>query len=75
MKLTKPQLALLEYLDISPNETMACERACHPNTAAALERRGLLTIEDGNGDFRPWFDCQITAQGREALTAGRRGRP
>lgn len=65
--LTKAQSKLLTYLGAS-GEQEACERVCHPNTAAALERRGLLTIEDGDGSFRPWFDCKITSKGRAALT-------
>jgi len=67
--LTKPQEALLAYLAGEPNGYGACERVCHPNTAAALERRGLLTVEDGDGSFRPWFDCKITDAGRQALPA------
>lgn len=70
-KLTKAQVELLGYLANEPDGQGACERVCHPNTAAALERRGLLTIDDGNGDFRPWFDCKITASGRAALEDGR----
>jgi hypothetical protein len=65
-RLTEAQLALLQYLD-GTGKQEACERVCHPNTAAALERRGLLTIEDGDGSFRPWFDCRITPAGRAAL--------
>lgn len=67
VKLTKAQQFLLSYLDHWPDDAIACERVCHPNTAAALERRGLLTIEDGDGSFRPWFDCRITTAGRAAL--------
>jgi len=67
-KLTKPQIDLLSYLADEPGGQGACEHVCHPHTAAALERRGLLTIEDGNGDFRPWFDCKITEAGRRALS-------
>lgn len=66
MKLTEPQRKLLAYLAAEQGRA-ACERVCHPNTAAALERRGLLTIEDGDGSFRPWFDCAITDAGRTAL--------
>lgn len=68
MRLTKAQIDLLTYLrDEGGGEPTACERVCHPNTASALERRGLLTIEDGDGDFRPWFDCQITPAGLQAI--------
>ncbi len=66
MKLTDPQRKLLAYL-ANEQGAAACERVCHPNTAASLERRGLLTIEDGDGGFRPWFDCAITPAGRAAL--------
>lgn len=65
--LTMAQVALLTYLADEPG-LAACERVCHPNTAAALERRKLLTIEDGDGAFRPWFDCRITEAGRAALS-------
>ena len=67
-KLTPPMAALLAYLSEQPDGYSACERVCHPNTAAALERRCLLTIEDGDGSFRPWFDCRITDAGRTALS-------
>lgn len=66
-KLTTAQHALLTHLAEEPDGCLACERMCHPNTAAALERRGLLTIEDGDGSFRPWFDCRITPAGRAVL--------
>jgi hypothetical protein len=66
-KLSSAQRALLVYL-AETGEREACERICHPNTAAALERRGLLKIEDGDGSFRPWFDCMITPAGRAALS-------
>lgn len=66
-RLTKAQHELLLYLSEAGDGYAACERVCHPNTAAALERRGLLSIEDGDGGFRPWFDCQITPAGRAAL--------
>lgn len=67
--ITSAQVALLTYLSDAPEGYAACERVCHPNTAAALERRGLLTIEDGDGKFRPWFDCRITDAGRKALSS------
>jgi hypothetical protein len=66
VKLTEPQRVLLAYL-VAEGGYAASERFAHPNTAAALERRGLLTIEDGDGAFRPWFDCRITPAGRAAL--------
>lgn len=67
VKLTKAQMSLLLYLSEEPDDYAACERVCHPNTAAALERRGLITIEDGDGAFRPWFDCSLTSKGCLAL--------
>jgi len=67
-KLTKAQRSAVEYLQ-AHDGSAACERALHPNTARALERRGILTIDDGDGAFRPWFDCTLTELGRKAPEA------
>lgn len=74
VRLTKAQIRLLLHLEGSAGGYAACERVAHPNTASALERRGLVTVEDSDGKWRPWFDCCITLAGRAALkTQGPQG--
>lgn len=70
MKLTDTQRALLTHLTAEAQEWQEwhpCERVTKRQTADALKRRGLVEIDDGDGQFYPWFDCRVTDAGRAAL--------
>ena len=71
-KLSKAQRELLESIveaDDTPGMCVECV-ARERISALALQRKGLLTIELGRGQFGE-FDVSATPAGREALKEGK----